>query len=207
MSYGIWYPSIARVHVTTAHGVHFTSMGHSVARTPLAPQNTEPDQSPSTKPTKRLELLPEEAIYLIERGALFCYKFMPDTVVSDHTSPGAPMSVQQAYAEMIGCEDMTLERYQVYMSSMPMIRLFYYPSPGVRLSQAPRVRPDACNCSNPRLPRRPSVMLWFGSEQTFDALATNRSIVFARRTDLENHHICAAKDILAAPCFSWRLLQ
>lgn len=30
---------------------------------------------------------------------------------------GSPMSVQQAYAEMIGREDLTLERYQVRLFS------------------------------------------------------------------------------------------
>ncbi|KAL4073282.1 tRNA-splicing endonuclease subunit sen54 N-term-domain-containing protein [Scleroderma yunnanense] len=112
VSYGIWYPGIARVHVTTARGIHFANMGHSIAR---ADGDTE---NASIKPAKRLELLPEEAIYLIERGALFCCKFIstcqPDITRVEETSPGAPMAVQQAYAEMIGRENMTLERYQVY---------------------------------------------------------------------------------------------
>ncbi|KAG6334811.1 hypothetical protein ID866_4283 [Astraeus odoratus] len=117
VSYGIWHPSIARVHVTTTRGVLFVNMGHSVAR---LSGDVELIQPRVTKPPKRLELLPEEAIYLIERGALFCYKCIQEcSLRSDNTgaeeaSPGAPMTVQQAYAEMIGCEDMTLERYQVY---------------------------------------------------------------------------------------------
>ncbi|KAF7422970.1 tRNA-splicing endonuclease subunit sen54 [Pleurotus ostreatus] len=93
MSYAVWYPSIARAHVTLSRGIHFTSMGHSV---PRKEENEE-------KTTKRLELLPEEAIYMIERGALFCTK-----------AGGAPMSAQQAFSEMLGTEDMTLEKYQVY---------------------------------------------------------------------------------------------
>jgi tRNA-splicing endonuclease subunit Sen54 len=85
-------------------------MGHSVAR----------DKGSLTeevsKSLKRLELLPEEALYLLERGAMFCWKN------ADLTNPGnvdleemegAPMSVQQAFAEMIGKEDLTLEGYQV----------------------------------------------------------------------------------------------
>jgi tRNA-splicing endonuclease subunit Sen54 len=73
----------------------------------------------SEKPagTKRLELLPEEALYLVERGALFCS--MPafqdsideQMVLDDLTR--VPMSVQQAYSEMIGKEALTLEKYQV----------------------------------------------------------------------------------------------
>ena len=115
MSYGIWYPAIARVHVTTARGVHFANMGHSVARATVNYRDT--DQNGSIKQPKRLELLPEEAIYLIERGALFCYKsisnYQSDIATIEETSPGAPMAVQQAYAEMIGREGITLECYQV----------------------------------------------------------------------------------------------
>ena len=74
---------------------------------------------PLEKILKRLELLPEEALYLIERGAMFCWK-EHDLLTRNapQGSPlkdmeGSPMSVQQAYAEMIGREGLTLERYQV----------------------------------------------------------------------------------------------
>ena len=94
-------------------------MGHSAQR-----------PSPVGKPRKRLELLPEETLYLMEKGALFCWKALRDDdnnddddelgveedereVELDSASQGAPMSVQQAYAEMIGREDLTLDRYQV----------------------------------------------------------------------------------------------
>ena len=65
----------------------------------------------------------------MEKGALFCWKASRDDddndndelgadeddreVEWDSASQGAPMSVQQAYAEMIGREDLTLDRYQV----------------------------------------------------------------------------------------------
>ena len=68
------------------------------------------------KTHKRLELLPEEAIYLIERGALFCWKEMDSSlghVAGLDEVYGSPMSVQQAYSEMLGTEDMTLEKFQV----------------------------------------------------------------------------------------------
>ncbi|KAI5991159.1 tRNA-splicing endonuclease subunit sen54 N-term-domain-containing protein [Pisolithus albus] len=119
-SYGIWYPSVTRVHVVTSRGVHFASMGHSVSRPSGNSGNTEPESGKNRNTETRLELLPEEAIYLIERGALFCYKSIPGNPSRinlenvEETSPGAPMTVQQAYAEMIGREDMSLERYQVY---------------------------------------------------------------------------------------------
>ena len=65
---------------------------------------------------KRLELLPEEAIYLIERGSMFCWK-ETDLNLSEVSGGvevlGAPMSVQQAYSEMIGTEDLTLDKFQV----------------------------------------------------------------------------------------------
>ncbi|KAK0455383.1 tRNA-splicing endonuclease subunit sen54 N-term-domain-containing protein [Desarmillaria tabescens] len=104
VSYGIWHPSLARVSVPVARGTHFSSMGHSASR--LAKDKE--------KPTKRLELLPEEAIYLIERGSLFCWKEIDIDLSGLEDVSGAPMSVQQVYAEMIGMEDVTVEKYQVY---------------------------------------------------------------------------------------------
>lgn len=84
-------------------------MGHSVARpSSSVTQNKTP---------KRLELLPEESLFLIEKGALFCWKNLSELPipVSDEEDAvlGAPMSVQQAFAEMIGKEDLSLEKYQV----------------------------------------------------------------------------------------------
>ncbi|KAK0476599.1 tRNA-splicing endonuclease subunit sen54 N-term-domain-containing protein [Armillaria novae-zelandiae] len=104
VSNGIWHPSLARVSVPVARGTHFSSMGHSASRPTKNKEN----------PTKRLELLPEEAIYLIERGSLFCWKEIDIDLSGLEDVSGAPMSVQQAYAEMIGTEDVSLEKYQVY---------------------------------------------------------------------------------------------
>lgn len=106
-SYGIWCPHISRVHVTVARGIHFSVMGHSAAR----PTSIEDG---SMKLQKRLELLPEEALYLIERGALFCWKDIQADLTGLDDVEGAPMSVQQAFAEIIGKEDLTLEKYQVF---------------------------------------------------------------------------------------------
>ncbi|KAF8210505.1 tRNA-splicing endonuclease subunit sen54 N-term-domain-containing protein [Mycena galopus ATCC 62051] len=110
VSYAIWHPEIARAHATVARGVLFTSIGHSVPRPVVAADGTE-------KRHKRLELLPEEALYLIERGSVFCWKATTlDLADADGLEEvlGPPMSVQQAFSEMIGTEDLTLERYQVY---------------------------------------------------------------------------------------------
>ncbi|GLB39037.1 putative tRNA-splicing endonuclease subunit sen54 N-term [Lyophyllum shimeji] len=109
VSHAIWYPSIGRAHVTLAKGIHFSSMGHS-APGPVV------DEKGVIKIQKRLELLPEEAIYLVERGSLFCWKAV-DLDLSKaglEDMPGAPMTVQQVYAEMIGVEDLTLDKLQVY---------------------------------------------------------------------------------------------
>ena len=91
-----------------ARGIHFSNMGHS------APRPVE--ENGIQKVQKRLELLPEEAIYLIERGSLFCWKQTDmdlEQVPGLNDVHGSPMSVQQAYTEMIGREGLTLEKFQV----------------------------------------------------------------------------------------------
>nr|GAT42654.1 predicted protein [Mycena chlorophos] len=110
VSYTLWHPQISRAHVVLARGTHFNSLGHSVPRPILT-------QDGAQKAQKRLELLPEEALYLIERGSAFCWKETTVDVAQVDAAErvlGAPMSVQQAYTEMIGKENLTLERYQVY---------------------------------------------------------------------------------------------
>src|SRR5882762_11151418 len=113
MSYAVWDPDIARAHVTLARGIHFSSLGHSAPR-PVATQDELP------KIHKRLELLPEEALYLVERGTLFCTKKSSGlkwNVPGSEDVEGVPMSVQQAFAEMICTEDLSLGKYQVCLSS------------------------------------------------------------------------------------------
>ena len=108
VSYAVWYPELQRAHVTVARGIHFQNMGYSVSR---VSKNSEG----VFKAHKRLELLPEEALYLVERGAMFCWKacdlISPELEDSDQMA-GIPMSVQEAYAEMIATEDLSLEKYQ-----------------------------------------------------------------------------------------------
>lgn len=109
ISYAVWYPDISRAHVTLSRGIHFANMGHSVTR---APKN----EDGAAKVPKRLELLPEEALYLVERGAMLCWRAY-DMPVAEAPGledvEGIPMTVQEAFAEMIGTEDLTLEKYQV----------------------------------------------------------------------------------------------
>jgi tRNA-splicing endonuclease subunit sen54 N-term len=113
------------VHVTLARGNHITSLGHSVPRHVQVPADAGPTNDlhsafTTEKIQRRLELLPEEALYLIERGAMFCWKeheLFSDAQASRKNAledmEGSPMSVQQAFVEMIGKEDLTLEKYQV----------------------------------------------------------------------------------------------
>ncbi|KAF7376322.1 tRNA-int-end-N2 domain-containing protein [Mycena sanguinolenta] len=110
VSYAIWHPDIARAHATVARGVMFTSIGHSVPRPVVTADGAQ-------KLHKRLELLPEEALYLIERGSMLCWKettLCLAGVDGLEEVSGSPMSAQQAFSDMIGTEDLTLERYQVY---------------------------------------------------------------------------------------------
>ncbi|KAG8738866.1 tRNA-splicing endonuclease subunit sen54 [Ceratobasidium sp. 414] len=117
ISYAVWYPKIARAHVIVARGTHFSTLGHSAVR-----QSDSTDLE-SGKPQKRLELMPEEALYLMERGSLFCWReseapevllTRPDNILDlddCDTSYGVPMTVQQAFAEMIGVEGLELRCY------------------------------------------------------------------------------------------------
>ncbi|CAG8467789.1 1686_t:CDS:10 [Dentiscutata erythropus] len=77
-----WHPApINKAHVTTIRGNHFHNMGHSIKG--------------------EMWLYPEEALLLMERGAL----------VID--CDDVPMSIQHAYTMLIR-EWLTLEKYQVY---------------------------------------------------------------------------------------------
>lgn len=109
MSHAVWYPGLSRAHVTVARGIHFANMGHSVARPLMSAANEK-------KVQKRLELLPEEALYLVERGTMYCWTAtelpLRETAHLDDMQ-GVPMSVQQAYAQMLGSCDLSFEKYQV----------------------------------------------------------------------------------------------
>jgi tRNA-splicing endonuclease subunit Sen54 len=105
--------------VTLARGIHFSSLGHSVPRPlPLeATQSLEDKGKPIEH--KRLELLPEEALYLIERGTLACSVAYDENQAPALDNVLPPMSVQQAYADMVGTVDLTLEKYQVSVRCLP----------------------------------------------------------------------------------------
>lgn len=73
----------------SVYGVHFSNIGHF------------------NQKRKTLELLPEEALYMVERGAIELWK-------GSSNGTRVPMSVQQAWSELLGHDEMTPERYQVY---------------------------------------------------------------------------------------------
>ena len=93
-------------------------MGHSA---PRASYEGAPGNGTAGKIQKRLELLPEEAIYLVERGSMLCWNAsptghnMPELTAAIYGGPipGIPMSVQQVYTEMIGRDGLTAEKLQV----------------------------------------------------------------------------------------------
>lgn len=56
--------------------------------------------------TRKLELRSEEALFLLERGVIELWK-------EAEQGHKVTMSVQQGWQLIIGCDDLTLERFQV----------------------------------------------------------------------------------------------
>ncbi|GAA5870317.1 hypothetical protein JCM8547_006601 [Rhodosporidiobolus lusitaniae] len=98
-----WRPELGRATCDSedgimAHGIHFGNIGHfHLGR-------------------KRLELLPEEALYMNERGGIELWREYEEDLEEGGqvVKKRVPMSVQQAWAECLGHYDLTPERYQVY---------------------------------------------------------------------------------------------
>ncbi|GAA6049227.1 hypothetical protein JCM3770_003317 [Rhodotorula araucariae] len=89
-----WHPELDGGRATcdagnASYGIHFSHIGHF------------------NQHRKQLELLPEEALYMVERGAVELWWQGED-------GSRVPMSVQQAWDELIGRDELTSERYQVY---------------------------------------------------------------------------------------------
>jgi len=100
-------PQHSHAKVIDARGMMFDAVGFTIRR-----QNDK---------HKRLELLPEEVLYLVERGSMLCWKEssnVPPQENGDVSDPlkliGEPMSVQQCFTEMLGVNSITLEHYQVW---------------------------------------------------------------------------------------------
>jgi len=154
LSQGIWQPQFGTVRMLEAKGAGFTNVGCSIRR----PGSTE----------KKLELLPEEALYLIERGSLLCWERTegqenqaeePEERRGDLSDPvqiiGAPLSVQQSFAVMIGKAGLTFERYQIYA----YLRRFGYV---VRRSDPPDSVPE-WSVYRHFLPQRAGFLSWIWS--------------------------------------------
>ena len=154
LSQGIWQPQFGTVRMTEAKGAGFTNVGCSIRRPGFA--------------EKKLELLPEEALYLVERGSLLCWEQTegqerqtenPHERREDLSDPvqiiGAPLSVQQSFAVMIGKAGLTFERYQVYA----YLRRFGYV---VRRSDPPDSVPE-WSVYRHHLPQRAGFLSWIWS--------------------------------------------
>lgn len=99
-------PQHSLAKVVDARGTVFDTVGFTIRR-----QNAT---------HKRLELLPEEVLYLVERGSMLCWRESPNAPLQEEDDIhdpvkliGEPMSVQQCFTEMLGVEGIGLEQYQV----------------------------------------------------------------------------------------------
>ena len=130
-------------------------MGHSVARSSTSLED-------SKKVQRRLELLPEEALYLVERGAMYCWSPtelpLPTAELLDVLG-GVPMSVQQAYAEMVGAEDLTFEKYQVSGFRTATSYVFILDGLGICVPQTTGLRRNKSKTSFASLPYATSVSI------------------------------------------------
>lgn len=91
-----WRPELDGGRATcdgpSSYGIHFLNMGrHHLER-------------------KQMELLPEEALYMVERGVIELWR---EGEATEDGFARVPMSVQQAWSEIIGHDELTVERFQV----------------------------------------------------------------------------------------------
>lgn len=146
VSIATWEPSLERAVVELARGSLFSSMGLT-RKVPVLRDGLDEDLERHYHPNRsdwtregvwkegkfyermrsRLELLPEEALFLIERGSLECRVRVtgPGTgkgrvgertdydVDQEGEGDWVPMSVEQAFATMLFKDNLTRERYQV----------------------------------------------------------------------------------------------
>jgi hypothetical protein len=142
MSHAIWVPSQSpNPQVKVIKGQAFLTMGHTIR--PSADQvkkhielKTELNAKGKGKDVPALksnvELLPEEALYLLERGSLQIWQpggggdeelkmeFDEDT----QTFPGCTeVTVMEGFARFVGMDGLSMERYQVSGPSPWLLRL------------------------------------------------------------------------------------
>ncbi|KAK4494185.1 hypothetical protein PRZ48_014483 [Zasmidium cellare] len=135
LTVGHYHPETNMAYSDNPKGPLFARMGHvrSAKDDPLGDEDAR-------RRGQRLWFLPEEVLYLIERGTLDL-RWPP--LDGDEGQMGLPMSLQAAYAMFIGDEDthdgaLTLERYSVYSSlkrsGYTVLRAPSWDSPGPPLS-------------------------------------------------------------------------
>jgi tRNA-splicing endonuclease subunit Sen54 len=147
ISIATWEPSLNRAVVELARGPLFASVGVT-RKVAVLKDGRDEDLERTYRPDRvnwerdgvwkegvfydkmrsRLELLPEEALYMVERGSLECRIRVKSAgrkgkgsmaektdydVIKDEDADWVPMSVQQAFATMLFKDDLTRERYQV----------------------------------------------------------------------------------------------
>ena len=140
-----WDPVFQRAFVHTQRGQSCAHVGVSERRVC------------GDKTITHLELFPEEAVYLIERGALDCrWTQTPGDIPSSELfATSIPISVAQAYAQLLGRDGATLARYQIYAY---LKRLGYIVQ---RTSVIDRIRQGmTATPSKPRLHVRWTRSLW-----------------------------------------------
>lgn len=102
-----YHPQTNMAYTEDAKGPLFKNMGK------VFPANEDP-LGPRLQGENRIWLLPEEAIYLLERGTVDISWPVDEEDAEDE---GLPMSLQGAYAAFLGQEEeggLTFERYSVY---------------------------------------------------------------------------------------------
>ena len=101
LSTATWDPVLHRAFVFVQRGQSCTHIGATQRRT-----------LPDGRTATHLELFPEEAVYLIERGALDCrINNAPGTIPTEAAHASClPLSVAQAYAQLLGHDGATLAR-------------------------------------------------------------------------------------------------
>ncbi|CAO1620900.1 unnamed protein product [Sympodiomycopsis kandeliae] len=141
LSKAIWYPHLNRAVVTSSQGTTIASLGVTT-RVPVVvssaaeiPSNSLDVLGPNNQVgvwkagifypryNTRLDLYPEEVLFLLERGSLDCRMEMKLADSSSEEIVQIPLSLQHAFSLMIGKDGCTRERYQTYTY---LKRLGYY---------------------------------------------------------------------------------
>ena len=169
-----YHPETNMAFTINPKGPHFAKMGHVLSALDDPFGNDEIRG-------QRLWLLPEEVLYLLERGSLDVRWPVDD---DEGDEMGLPMSLQGAYAMFIGDEcshagALTFERYSVYTGLKRMgYTVLRAPS-----WNAPSASPSSeCFAPLPSLPRRP----WYiGLRNYYSSWWSTLSTIMAQDTEVD----------------------